>query len=177
MIYADTIDNSIHDYGDYFLLGFKSLYTNNYSYVVPRIIKRNYRFIQFEIDVFEENDPEQDPLNGYIDVFPPGNYSYKCWNTEIPILDPSAGFLIDQGQMIMAAYKPPEVQQVSYVSDNETFLNIIYYSGEITSNCFINYVNSPFIIPTTTTNKCQPLIISEDGGYLEIEDGVVFTLN
>jgi hypothetical protein len=173
-IYADTIDSSVYNYGDYFLIGFKSLYTNHYVYVVPTIVKRNYRFVQFNIEVVEKGT-EDDPLNSILEVFPPGNYSYKVWNLDSASLDPSLGYLIDEGQMIMASYTPPEVIFTDYVSDNETFKNIIYYSG-VTDNCIIDYTNSPYLIEVPTTNTCQPLIIDESG-YLLIEAGIQFTLN
>ena len=108
-------------------------------------------------------------------VFPPGNYSYKVWNLEDPSLDPSTGIKIDEGQMIMANYTPPEINEIVYISDNETFKNIIYYSG-VTDNCTIDYTNSPYLIEIPTTNVCQPLIIAETG-YLLIEEGIQFTLN
>jgi len=173
-IYADTIDNDVQQYGDYFLIGFKSLYTNHWAYVIPTIIKRNSRFVQLNLDVVEQGTGD-DPFNGILEVFPPGNYSYKCWNIDTPTLDPSNGILIDEAQMIMSNYSPAEVIEYTYISDNETFENIIYYSGVINS-CIINYQNSPYIIPIPTTNLCQPLIIEEDG-FLLIEEGIQFTLN
>jgi hypothetical protein len=77
--------------------------------------------------------------------------------------------------MIMANYTPPEINKIVYVSDNETFKNIIYYSG-VTDNCTIDYTNSPYLIEVPTINVCQPLVISETG-YLLIEQGIQFTLN
>lgn len=175
VIYADTIDNSVQQFGDYFLIGFKSLYTNHWTYVIPTVIRRNSRFIQFNLDIVEQGTGD-DPFNGILSVFPPGsNYSYKCWNIDSPTLDPSGAILIDEGQMIMGVYSPPEIVEYTYISDNETFQNIIYYSGVI-SSCFINYANSPYIIEVPTTNNCQPLTIEEDG-FLLIEEGIEFTLN
>jgi hypothetical protein len=173
-IYADTIDNSVQQFGEYFLIGFKSTYTNHWTYVIPTTIKRNSRFVQFNLDVVEQGTAD-DPFDGILSIFPPGNYSYKCWNLDTATLDPSEGILIDEGQMIMGSYSPPEVIFTSYISDNETFQNIIYYSGVLDS-CFINYANSPYIIEVPTTNLCQPLTIEEDG-FLLIEEGIEFTLN
>jgi hypothetical protein len=45
VIYADTITSDVQTFGDEFLIGFRSLYTNTYSYVRPDVIKRNSRFI------------------------------------------------------------------------------------------------------------------------------------
>jgi hypothetical protein len=174
-IYADTLDNSIQDYGDYFLIVFKSLYTNHLSYVVPQILNRNSRFVKFNIEVVEYQSPD-DPLNGILEVFPPGNYSYKVLNTNFPTLDPSAGLLIDEGQMVMANYTPPEVVQYTYISDNETFQNIIYYSG-FANDCIIDFNNSIYYINEDMTSLCQPLIISDNGGFAIIEDGFTWSLN
>ena len=174
VIYADTITSDVQTFGDEFLIGFKSLYTNHWAYVRPEVIKRNSRFVQFEITVVQRGTAD-DPLNSVLMVFPPGNYSYKVWNLEDPSLDPSTGIKIDEGQMIMANYTPPEINEIVYISDNETFKNIIYYSG-VTDNCTIDYTNSPFLIEIPTTNTCQPLVITESG-YLLIEEGIQFTLN
>lgn len=175
-IYADTIDNSVQDFGDYFLIGFKSLYTNQWVYVVPEVLTRNSRFVKFNIVIVEGNTPDE-PLDGILSVFPPGNYSYKCWNTDSPTLDPSAGLLMDEGQMIMAPYNPPEIETYTYISDNETFASVIYYSGTVGGECYIYVENSPYVIDEDITNLCQPLIISENGGLLLIEDGFTFALN
>jgi hypothetical protein len=173
VIYADTITSDVQTFGDEFLIGFRSLYTNHYSYVRPDVIKRNSRFIQFEITTVQK-DTADDPLNSILMVFPPGNYSYKVWVLEDPSLDPSTGILIDEGQMIMANYTPPEINEVVYVSDNENFQNEIYYSGSF-NNCIIDYTNSPYIIEVNTTNTCQPLEIANTG-YLFIKKGLTLTL-
>lgn len=175
VIYADTIDNSVRDFGDYFLIGFKSLYTNHWVYVVPQVIKRNSRFIQFNIQIVEKDSPD-DPLNSILEIFPPGNYSYKCWNLDAPTLDPSAGYLIDEGQMIMASYTPSEITKYTYISDNESFKNIIFYSG-VTNDCIIDINNSIYYINEDMVTLCQPLTISDNGGYAIIEDGNTWTLN
>jgi hypothetical protein len=172
-IYADTISSDVQTFGDYFLIGFRSLYTNHWSYVAPTVVSRNSRFVRFNITVVERGTAD-DPLNGLLAVFPPGNYSYKIWNLENPSLDPSTGIAIDEGQMIMAAYTPPEINEIVYVSDNENFQNEIYYSG-IFNNCIIDYTNSPYIIEIDTTNTCQPLEIANTG-YLLIKKGLTLTL-
>lgn len=174
-IYADTISNDVQTFGDYFLIGFKSLYTNHWSYVIPQVIKRNSRFLQFNISVVEPDSPD-DPLNGILEVYPPGNYSYKVWNIDYPSLDPSIGILIDEGQMIMAEYEPPEIQTYTYISDNDYFKSIIYYSG-VKNDCIIDFSNSIYYIKEDMLTLCQPLIISDNGGFAIIEDGNTWTLN
>jgi hypothetical protein len=173
-IYADTIDNSVQDYGDYFLIGFKSTYTNHWVYVMPTVEKRNTRFVQFTIEVLQENEPD-DPYNGVIAMFPPSsNYSYKCWNISTVTLDPSTGILIDEGQAIVSAYEPPEINQVVYISDNDTFKNQIYYSATLDS-CIINYANSPYIVSIDLTKECDPLLI-QTSGFLLIEKNKTLTI-
>lgn len=175
-IYADTISNDVQTFGDYFLFGFKNLYTRTWTYVVPEIVKRNSRFIQFNLIIVEGNSPD-DPLNSIVSLYPPGNWSYKCWNIDYPTLDPSVGTLIDEGQMIMASYSPPEIAQYTYQSDNEYLQSIIYYSGTVGGDCYIYVENSPYVVDEDITNLCQPLTISENGGLLVIKDGFTFALN
>jgi len=172
-IYANTISNEQETYGDYYLLALKSSYSNHIAYVIPAVVKRNTRFIQFELTVLQQNEPD-DPFNAIISLFPPGNYSYKCYNIETPTLDPSAAILIDEGQAIVGDYTPPEVVETIYVGDNERSLGIVYYSGTL-DNCIINYANSPYEIISPTVNTCQPLII-EETGFLVIKKGETLTL-
>jgi hypothetical protein len=172
-IYADTIDNSIQDWGDYFLLRFKSTYTNHYIYVLANVEKRNSSFVQLSIEVLQENEPD-DPYNGVVTMFPPGNYSYQCYCISTPTLDPSTGILIDQAQAIVSAYEPPEINQVVYISDNDTFQNQIYYSGTLDS-CIINYANSPYIVSIDLTKECDPLLI-QTSGFLLIEKNKTLTI-
>lgn len=175
-IYADTISNDVQIFGDYFLIGFKNLYTRQWTYVIPEVLKRNSRFIQFNLVVVEGNSPD-DPLNGIISLFPPGNWEYKLYNLDNPVLDPSNAILIDSGQMIMAEYNPPEIVQYTYTSDNEYLTSIIYYSGTVGGDCYIYFENSPYVVDEDITNLCQPLVIGENGGLLIIEDGFTFALN
>ena len=173
VIYADTIDSSVQEWGDLFLIGYKSLYSNHWAYVIPTILKRNSRFVQLVMTAVEKDQPD-DPFNALLAMFPPGGWEYKIWNITTPVLDPSFGILIDQGQAMLNHYDPPEVVQITYVSDNDTFKSAIYYSGAF-DNCIINYSNSPYIISTDTTNTCQPLFV-ETTGYLLIEAGKTLTL-
>jgi hypothetical protein len=78
--------------------------------------------------------------------------------------------------MIMADYSPPEVVEYTYISDNETFQNIIYYSG-VLNDCIIDTNNSIYYVNEDLISLCQPLIISDNGGYAIIEDGNTWSLN
>jgi len=172
-IYANTISNEQETYGDFFLLSFKSEYSNHIALVIPIVAKRNTRFVQFQLTVVQENE-QDDPYNAILAMFPPGNYTYKCYNIDVPTLDPSFGILIDQGQAIVGDYTPPEVTETVYLGDNEASLGIVYYSGTL-NICIINYANSPYEIISPTVNTCQPLII-EETGYVVIKKGETLTL-
>lgn len=126
IFYVDTISNDEITYGDYFLIGFQSTYTKKWYYVIPTIITRNSRYVKLQIDV--PSVDVDDPANGIIYLFPPGNFTYKLWNMAAPSLDPATGDQQDQGQMYLNPFTPPEVEFIEYESDNENLLNIIYYS-------------------------------------------------
>jgi hypothetical protein len=126
VFYVDTISTSEITYGDYFLIGFQSTYTKEWYYVIPDIITRNTRYVKLQIDV--PSVDVDDPSNGIIYLFPPGNFTYKLWNMISPSLDPATGDLQDQGQMYFNPFTPPEVEFVPYISDNENLSNIIFYS-------------------------------------------------
>ena len=128
VIYADTIPNDAQSFGDYFLIGFQSGFTKYWSYVIPFVLKRNSRFLKFQISVVPSL-PEEDPANGSLYLSPSGNWDYKIWNLEEPGLDPSAGYLIDEGQMIMLNQTPPEIQFTTYYSANDNLKSVVYYTA------------------------------------------------
>ena len=128
VIYADTITNDAQAFGDYFLVGFQSGFSKYWDYVIPFVVKRNSRFLQFEITLVP-SQPEEDPANGKIYLSPSGNWDYKIWNLEFPGLDPAQGYLIDAGQMIMENQTPPEIDFTTYYSANDNLQSVIYYSA------------------------------------------------
>lgn len=126
IFYVNTISNDEITYGDDFLIGFQSTYTKELYYVIPAIITRNTRYVKLQIDVTSVD--VDDPANGIIYLFPPGNFTYKLWNMSSPSLDPATGDQQDQGQMYLNTFTPPEVEFIEYESDNENLANIIFYS-------------------------------------------------
>lgn len=126
IFYVNTISNDEITYGDDFLIGFQSTYTKELYYVIPAIITRNTRYVKLQIDVTSVD--VDDPANGIIYLFPPGNFTYKLWNMSSPSLDPATGDQQDQGQMYLNSFTPPEVEFIEYESDNENLANIIFYS-------------------------------------------------
>lgn len=160
VIYADTITNSDVSYGDYFLFGFQNTYSKQWAYVIPTYTVRNTRFIQFTITVTSVDI--DDVEGGSVWLFTPGNWTYKLWNLTSPSLDPSTGDLIDQGQMYLEEYTPPEIVFVDYISNNEDALSVVYYSGDFVG-CIINSYNSPYIVSNYEESSCDPLFVAGDG--------------
>jgi hypothetical protein len=159
IIYADTISNDMVSYGDYFLLGFQDTYSKNWAYVIPTVATRNSRYVKLVFDVASANI--EDPENGIVWLFAPGNWTYKVWNTLTPTLDPSIGDLIDQGQMYLNHYTPSEIVFTSYTGGNENLSNIIYYSGA--PACTIDSYNSPYVIDGQEESTCNPLFVDTNG--------------
>jgi hypothetical protein len=125
VIYANTIDNDVQEFGDYFLIGFQSGFTKEWSYVIPFVLVRNTRFLKFEITLVA-NISIEDPSNGEIYLSPSGNWDYKIWNTDYATLDPAIGTLIDSGQMILNDQTPPEVIFETFASANEDLQSVIF---------------------------------------------------
>lgn len=171
-IYADTISNDVQTFGDYFLLKLYSLYTRHTYYVVPQILTRNTRYVKFNVEIVEYDSPD-DPLNGILEIFPPGNYSYTLYNTDFATLDPGNGVLVDQGQAILEEFEPGEIIKYTYTSDNELLKNIIYYSG-VANDCVIDADNSIYYIDEDMITLCQPLVIKNTGEAV-IKDGFTWT--
>lgn len=159
IIYADTISNDQVTFGDYFLLGFQSTYSKNWAYVVPTVVTRNSRYVKFSFEVSEVDI--EDPLNGKVWLFAPGNWTYKVWNTVTPTLDPSVGDMIDQGQMYLDTYTPPEIVFTSYTDTNNDLANVIYYTDNPT--CIIDIFNSTYIVDGNEVSNCNPLYVDVNG--------------
>jgi hypothetical protein len=125
IIYADTITNNVEEFGDYFLIGFQSGFTKEWSYVIPYVLTRNTRYLKFQITLVP-NVSIEDPANGIVYLEPSGNWDYKVWNAEYATLDPANGNLIDNGQMILLNQDPPEIEFETYVSANDDLQAIVY---------------------------------------------------
>jgi len=128
VIYVDTIDNDVQTFGDYFLLGFNNGFTRQWTYVVPSVLTRNTRYLKLEITL-TPNVSIEDPLNGSVYLAPAGNWDYKLWNTSTATLNPAAGDLLDEGQMVLEDLTPNEINYTPYVSNNETNSSYVYYSS------------------------------------------------
>ena len=173
IFYVDTISNAEITYGDYFLIGFQSTYTKEWYYVIPEIIVRNSRYVKLQIDVTSADI--DDPANAVIYLFPPGNYTYKLWNTDSPTLDPAAGDQLDKGQIYLTPFNPPEIEFIPYTEGNEDLSNIIYYSGEDVG-CIIDQYNSPYIVDGNEVSNCDPLYVAGTG-FLVINNNSELYIN
>lgn len=87
IIYTNTISNADTTYGDYFLFDFQSTYSKRHIYVVPTVVERNERFLQFTV-------------NG-TNLLEMQNWTYSVYNFTAPSNVPEGGTLIDQGQMFL----------------------------------------------------------------------------
>jgi hypothetical protein len=194
IIYADTISDEVVTFGDYFLFGLQDTYTKEWEYAIVPYTKRNNRFINFQLYVSDACI--DNPFDGELFLRYPGNWTYKIWNLDSPILDPSAGDLIDQGQMYLNEYNPPEIVYTEYVSDNNNLESevymyaediefvsysssnnnlraVIYYSGQFFC-CVIDEFNSPYVVSGYEVSTCDPLYVT-DLGFLEIlDDGELY---
>ena len=127
LIYVNTLDADIPYTSNLFLFGFKNGFTNKWSYVIPNIVTQNSRYTQFSIDLVHLID--QDPEAGAIALSPDGNWDYKLWAIELPELDPTYGYLLDAGQMYLEGCSE-EIENITYISDNESEENIVYLSSD-----------------------------------------------
>ena len=159
IIYVNTISTDVVTFGDYFLLGFQNTYSKNWAYVIPTVVSRNSRYVKFRFDVAAADI--EDPENGIVWLFAPGNWTYKVWNSVTPTLDPSVGDIIDAGQMYLNDYTPPEIVFTSYDSSNNNLANVIYYSGD--PSCTIDTFNSPYVVFGSEESTCNPLYVDTDG--------------
>ena len=123
LIYVDTTSVDIPYDSNTFLFGFKNGFTHVWSYVVPQIIIQNTRYTKFSITLV--NIDEEDLEAGLISMSPDGNWDYKLWATPEVTLDPAFGYILDEGQAYLDGIIP-EMQTITYISDNEAERNIVY---------------------------------------------------
>lgn len=123
IIYVNTMDADIPYDSNTFLFGFKNGFTHKWSYVVPRIVRQNSRYTQFEIELVIPN--EEDGESGLIHMSPSGNYDYKLWATPELTLSPEFGEILDEGQAYLES-SCDENENIIFVSDNENAKSIVY---------------------------------------------------
>jgi len=129
IIYVNTMDPDIPYDSNNFLFGFKNGFTHEWTYVMPQIVKQNTRYTQFGIVLVTTDEEDQE--SGFVHMNPSGNWDYRLWAIDEPTLDPSFGYLLDEGQAYLEGCS--ESPEIVYLSDNETDLSIVY----LTRDCSI----------------------------------------
>lgn len=111
---------------DYFVFEFINGFTRRTTFVVPTVVKRNSRFIEFQIEV--TNQFQEDLLNGKVNLWPVGNWDYKLWNVATKTLNVTGGTLVDAGQMQLTDYSDVDGCTVFtfYRSDNDDDKSVVY---------------------------------------------------
>jgi hypothetical protein len=122
VIYCDAVNEFDETY---FLLGVQNVFTKEWFYVYPTIIKRNRRFVEFCLALVAPID--EDVYDGKINLSPNGFWDYKVWSTNALDLNPANGNLVETGQMELLTQNP-EIVYESYISDNEDFASVVYIS-------------------------------------------------
>jgi len=151
-VYVDTTSVDIPFEEPSFLFGFKNLYTNAWSYVVPTIVSQNARYTVFSINV--TNIDEEDQIDGKVSLGPSGSWIYKLWATEEPILDPSDGYLLDQGPMQLISCSDESVI-TSYISDNDSTENSVYLTRDCTTCLVWSTCPDIFSLVVVKWNECN----------------------
>ena len=198
IVYADTVSESV---GNYFLMVFTNAYSRETFAVVPRIVRRNTRFVELEITLVGVNGQNR-PLDGDIYLYPEGNWDYIVFNTNAPTTDPSTplpcmvwdtdedfwefsrtvwnvcglveAIEIDRGQAFLYSEVPceREVQFVPYVSDNEFLRNVVYVTGvQLYQFPCTIQAYTTFTVEENTTTYC-PIITIENNAILVINQGI-----
>ena len=198
IVYADTVSESV---GNYFLMVLTNSYSRETFAVVPRIVRRNTRFVELEITLVGV-DGQNRPLDGDIYLYPEGNWEYIVFNTDAPTTDPSVpipcmvwdtdedfwnfsrtvwdvcGLVeaveIDRGQAFLYSEVPceREVQFVPYVSDNEFLRNVVYVTGvQLYQFPCTVQAYTTFTVEENTTTYC-PIITIENNAILVINQGI-----
>ncbi len=199
IVYSDTISPGGAT-GAYFTCLFTNSYSKQTFAVVPKVIKRNYRFIEFEIDLLNYNQKDN-RANGEIYLFPEGNFDYMIFNTSVPTLNVGSQFTcdtweddeefwnywldffaecqgtateIDRGQAVLYADLAcdREIEFVPYISDNEFLRSIVYVTNIplVQFPCTIS-AGTTWTVQENTVTYCNPVTIEMNSDLL-INDGI-----
>lgn len=182
VIYSDTVTGTA---GDNFLFLFTNTYSRQSFSVIPKISRRNSRFIELDvtlIGVTGQNDPE----NGEIYLYPEGNFEYlvfqttsgttgasgpifcNTWNTDQEFWQYAettwtiCGVTlteIDRGQAYVNSEIPceNEVEFVPYLSDNEWMQSIVYVAGTPGVQFPCEVGGTGFVVSRNIVTYCEPV--------------------
>jgi hypothetical protein len=203
IIYADTVSPGM-SVGNFYLIVFTNTYSKQTFAVVPRVLRRNTRFVELEVTTVGVNGQNL-PLDGDIYLFPEGNFTYMVFNTNAPTTDPSVpipcmvwdtdadfwefartvwdvcGLVkaeeIDRGQAFLYSEIPceREVRFVPYEGGNNILDAIVYVTGvSLYQFPCTIQANTTFTVENNTNTYC-PVITVENNATLIINQGI--TLN
>jgi hypothetical protein len=193
IIYTDTV--STQPYWNYFTIVFTNLASKQTFAVVPQIIRRNYRFVELEIELVGVNSLD-DAINGKIYLYPEGNYTYTVFRTNAPTLTFASPLncytwsteddfwdfsqivwnvcaieseIVDRGQAFLYANVPceREIEFVAYPLGNNIMEAVVYVANTPLYQfpCTIK-TNTTFVVDKDIVTYC-PVITIEDGGALQ----------
>lgn len=202
IIYADTTSAGT-SVGNNFTISFTNLFTKQVWNVLPSVVRRNSRFLEFEIDLVGVTGINA-PYNGEIYLYPEGNYDYEVFNTSGPTITqagPLATYTwdnptdfdyfvattwtgqgityksLDIGQAFLYSEVPctREVEFVPYEGGNNWLDNIVFVTG-IPLYQFPCNIPDPtqYVLPQNTTTYC-PIITIENGASLTIPEELILT--
>lgn len=155
VVYADTVSDLPG--WDYFTIVFTNTTSKETFAVIPTVVRRNYRFIEFEVELVGVNELNS-AMNGQIYLFPDGNFTYSVFRTDAPTLtfvEPLNQFLwnnvddfwnfseivwnvwavdsqiIDRGQAFLYSNVPceREIEYVAYPLGNNIMESIVYVAN------------------------------------------------
>jgi hypothetical protein len=193
IIYTDTV--STQPYWNYFTIVFTNLASKQTFAVVPQIIRRNYRFVELEIELVGVNSLD-DAINGKIYLYPEGNYTYTVFRTNAPTLTFASPLncytwsteddfwdfsqivwnvcaieseIVDRGQAFLYANVPceREIEFVAYPLGNNIMEAVVYVANTPLYQfpCTIK-TNTTFVVDKDIVTYC-PVITIENGGALQ----------
>jgi hypothetical protein len=202
IVYADTVSAG-YSAGNDFTISFTNLYSKQVWNVLPSVVRRNSRFIEFEIDLVGVTG-FNDPVDGSIYLYPDGNYDYEVFNTSAPTIGvtgplqtytwsnpgdfeyyvdtawASQGITfksIDLGQAFLYSEVAcqREIEFVPYEGGNNWLDNIVYVTG-VPLYQFPCTIPTPeqYVLEQTTTTYC-PVITIEGGASLTIPVDLILT--
>jgi hypothetical protein len=105
-----------------YLFEFENVFTKDKFYIIPTEVVSNERYNEFSFDLTEEG----------VELEPVGWFRYNVYQqTSTTNLDPelSQG-IVESGKMLLREGEEKEVENFTYVSDNEYNSNYVYVSVE-----------------------------------------------
>lgn len=202
IVYADTVSAG-YSAGNDFTISFTNLYSKQVWNVLPSVLRRNSRFIEFEIDLIGVTG-FNDPVDGSIYLYPEGNFDYEVFNTSAPTIGVTGALQtytwsnpgdfeyyvdttwtsqgityksIDLGQAYLYSEIPceREIEFVPYDGGNNWLDNIVYVTG-VPLYQFPCTIPTPeqYVLEQTLTTYC-PVITIEGGASLTIPEDLILT--